>query len=122
MFTTIFSKWHHLTEISRDLWKWYSYRDYGIIAEPYFDLDFSKVLYLTETGRRWNGDKVSVRDSADGSINSLMRGKKSLSENILFNLHMISFLLANKVNSQTRSCLIFTLSDGLIIRLCGYRS
>ncbi len=47
---------------SKDLWKHYNYRDYGIIGEPYFDIDFSKVLYLTDTGRRWDGDKVSVRD------------------------------------------------------------
>lgn len=25
---------------NRDIWKHYNYRDYGIIAEPYFDLDF----------------------------------------------------------------------------------
>src|SRR5690625_6548111 len=68
MFATIFSKWHHLTEISRDLWKWYSYRDYGIIAEPYFDLDFSRVLYLTDTGRRWDGHKVSVRNRDPQSV------------------------------------------------------
>jgi len=47
---------------SRDLWKVYDYRDYGIIGEPYFDIDFSKVLYLTDTGRRWDGDKVNIRD------------------------------------------------------------
>jgi hypothetical protein len=46
----------------RDLWKTYSYRDFGIIGEPYFDTDFSKLLYLTDTGRRWDGFKVSVRD------------------------------------------------------------
>src|SRR5690625_5923258 len=70
---------------NRDLWKHYDYREYGIVAEPYFDLDFSKVLYLTDTGRRWNGDKVSVRDrSADSSINSFMRGKKPLSDNYSF--------------------------------------
>ena len=51
------SKWDN-----RDLWKRYSYRDFGIIAEPYFDVDFSEVLYLTDTGRRWNGYDVSVRD------------------------------------------------------------
>lgn len=51
------SKWDN-----RDLWKKYDYRDYGIIGEPYFDIDFDKVLYLTDTGRRWDGDKVSVRD------------------------------------------------------------
>jgi hypothetical protein len=44
------------------LWKYYNYRDYGIIGEPYFDVDFSKVLYLTDTGRRWDGDAISIRD------------------------------------------------------------
>lgn len=38
------------------------YRDFGIIGEPYFDMDFSKAFYLTDTGRRWDGYKVSVRD------------------------------------------------------------
>ena len=42
---------------SKDLWKHYDYRDFGIIGEPYFDIDFSEVLYLTDTGRRWDGDK-----------------------------------------------------------------
>lgn len=44
------------------VWEYYNYRDFGIIGEPYYDVDFSKVLYLTDTGRRWDGDKVSVRD------------------------------------------------------------
>lgn len=47
---------------SKDLWKSKSYHDYGIIGEPYFDVDFSKVFYLTDTGRRWDGFHVSVRD------------------------------------------------------------
>lgn len=51
------SKWD-----SRDLWKHYDYRQLGIVAEPYLDTDFSKVFYLTDTGRRWDGYKVSVRD------------------------------------------------------------
>lgn len=46
----------------RDLWKRYDYHDYGVIGEPYFDVDFSKVFYLTDTGRRWDGFRVSVRD------------------------------------------------------------
>ena len=58
---------------SKDLWKEYNYRDYGIIGEPYFDINFSKVLYLTDTGRRWDGEKVSVRDkvSAEGNLTDL---------------------------------------------------
>ena len=47
---------------NRDLWKKYDYRDFGIIGEPYFDMDFDDVFYLTDTGRRWDGWKVSVRD------------------------------------------------------------
>lgn len=47
---------------SRDLWKHYDYHDCGLIGEPYFDVDFSKVFYLTDTGRRWDGFNVSVRD------------------------------------------------------------
>lgn len=50
---------------SKDLWKKYNYRDFDIIGEPYFDTDFTKVYYLTDTGRRWDGDKVSVRDRVD---------------------------------------------------------
>lgn len=47
---------------SKDIWKKYDYRELGIESEPYLDTDFSKVLYLTDTGRRWDGYKVSVRD------------------------------------------------------------
>ena len=47
---------------SRDLWKHYDYHKLGIVTEPYLDTDFSQVFYLTDTGRRWDGFKVSVRD------------------------------------------------------------
>ena len=47
---------------SRLLWKYYDYHDYGILAEPYFDFTLEKMLYLTDTGRQWNGEAVSIRD------------------------------------------------------------
>jgi hypothetical protein len=47
---------------SKDIWLKYSYKELGIIGEPYLDIDFSKVFYLTDTGRRWDGYNVSVRD------------------------------------------------------------
>lgn len=31
---------------SKDLWKKYNYKDFGIIGEPYFDVDFKKVFYF----------------------------------------------------------------------------
>ena len=51
------SKWD-----GKDLWKKYDYKALGLIGEPYLDTDFSKVFYLTDTGRCWDGYKVSVRD------------------------------------------------------------
>lgn len=51
---------------SRVLWKYYDYHDFGIIGEPYFDINFDEVLYLTDTGRRWDGDSVNIRDLTTG--------------------------------------------------------
>lgn len=51
------SKWD-----SKDIWKNYDYHQLGIEFEPYFDTDFSKTFYLTDTGRRWDGFNESVRD------------------------------------------------------------
>lgn len=47
---------------NRLLWKYYDYRNFGIDFEPYFDVNMENVLYLTDTGRKWNGQKVSLRD------------------------------------------------------------
>ena len=51
------SKWD-----SRDLWQHYDYHTLGIETESYLDTNFSEVFYLTDTGRRWDGFQVSVRD------------------------------------------------------------
>jgi hypothetical protein len=56
---------------NRKLWEEYNYRDFEIIGEPYFDLDLRNVLYLTDTGGRWDGGKVSVRDKIPGLRNDL---------------------------------------------------
>lgn len=52
---------------NKDIWKKYDYKSLGLTGEPYLDIDFSKVFYLTDTGRRWDGDKVSVRDKMQTS-------------------------------------------------------
>ncbi len=60
---------------NRLMWERYSYRDLGITGEPYLDIDFQSVHYLTDTGRRWNGEKFSLRDrvssarAANGKVN-----------------------------------------------------
>jgi hypothetical protein len=47
---------------NKELWNKYDYQSLQIIGEPYYDIDFDKVFYLTDTGRRWDGWKSSVRD------------------------------------------------------------
>jgi hypothetical protein len=59
---------------NRDLWKRYDYRDFGIIGEPYFDVDFDKMFYLTDTGRRWDGWRVSVRDKVPQQAQWIKQG------------------------------------------------
>ena len=79
---------------NREIWNHYNYRDFGIIGEPYFDVDYNNVLYLTDTGRTWNNSKLSVRDKApvnfDLSFKSTMEIIKridQLPDRVMFNFH-----------------------------------
>ena len=47
---------------NQDLWEKFDYKDYGILAEPFLDVDYEKNYYLTDTGRSWNAFDYSVRD------------------------------------------------------------
>ena len=67
---------------NRDLWKKYDYRDFGIIAEPYLDLDFDQVLYLSDVARRWNGSKIALRDKVVSKFNFDFKTTYDLIENI----------------------------------------
>jgi len=81
---------------SKDLWKKYKYSDYSIIGEPYFDIDFDNVFYITDTGRKWDGDKVSVRDKVNTSFKFSYHAtqdiidalaKNELPDRIMFTFH-----------------------------------
>jgi hypothetical protein len=56
---------------SRILWKYFNYKDFGIAGEPYFGVNFEEVLYLTDTGRCWDGGTVSIRDKGLGIWNEV---------------------------------------------------
>ena len=47
---------------NKALWGKYDYKDFGVESEPYFDINFNEIFYMTDTGRRWDGWKYSVRD------------------------------------------------------------
>jgi hypothetical protein len=79
---------------NRDLWKKYDYKSVGLIGEPYFDIDFNKVAYLTDTGRQWDGDKVSIRDKVNSDFHMKFHSTKEiinhahlLPEQVMFTFH-----------------------------------
>lgn len=81
---------------SKQLWENYSYRELDIIGEPYFDVDFNKFIYLTDTGMKWNGEKTSIRDFVNtnfkhnfSSTGDIIKALKvnSLPDKIMFTFH-----------------------------------
>lgn len=79
---------------NRNIWKKYNYKKDGIIAEPYFDVDYNEVFYITDTGRAWNKKSVIVRDKVDTKLDipvkSIDHMIKMLSKNQLPNKLIIS--------------------------------
>ena len=71
------SKWD-----SRDLWNKYDYKSLGLVCEPYLDIDYSKVLYLKDTGGCWDGNKFSIRDSVTSGFNFQIHSTQDLIEHI----------------------------------------
>lgn len=59
---------------NRALWQKYDYKSLGIIGEPYYDINFNKVFYITDTGRRWDGWKMSVRDKVSQQEEWIRKG------------------------------------------------
>jgi|GEM_PF-2866490 len=99
---------------SRLLWTKYNYRDFGLIGEPYLDIDFNEVAYYTDTGRRWDGEQVSVRDKAIG-LNG--KQKKNLSRDFI--LLLILSVPPKLENCPLKSCSPSIHNAGLIIPLSG---
>lgn len=86
---------------NKSIWNKYDYKKLGIIGEPYFDVDFNQVFYLTDTGRRWDGWKTSVRDKVPQQEEWIKKGlvfhstddiivainKNRLPNQIIFTMH-----------------------------------
>jgi len=67
---------------NREIWEKYDYRDYGIIAEPYFDINFDEVFYITDTGRSWNNSSASIRDKVHSKFDIKIKNTHDLIEKI----------------------------------------
>lgn len=85
------SKWESL-----DLWKKTSLQNYDLIAEPYLSVDYSKVLYLTDNGSKWNATKDNIRDKVSSGLKVNIRTtdelieyfrSKKLPDQVILNIH-----------------------------------
>jgi len=85
------SKWD-----SRLLWSKYNLLDFGLIGEPYLSIDYTSVFYLTDTGSRWDGGNVSIRDTVSNNYDHSIRTtfqlinnfkNNKLPDQILINAH-----------------------------------
>jgi hypothetical protein len=47
--------------LNSDLWKDYDFREFEILGEPYLSISYNDVIYLSDTGRSWDG-RYSVKD------------------------------------------------------------
>ena len=103
---------------NRLIWEKYDFRILGIKAEPYFDVNFEEVLYLTDTGRRWDGGVVSIRDkaydvkSATNSENYYTDWTVKPIPGSLMNMTPTSIEFQNKYKFRTSSDLIRAAENG----------
>jgi len=67
---------------NRLLWEEYDYKQYEIIGEPYFDIDFNEVLYLTDSGRRWDQTRATIRDKVESKFDFHFRTTQDIIKNI----------------------------------------
>ncbi|GJQ64314.1 MAG: hypothetical protein SCALA702_33670 [Melioribacteraceae bacterium] len=90
---------------NKEVWRKYNYRDLGIIAEPYFDLDYEKVLYITDTGRAWNKTNVSVRDKVATSLSVNVKTTQQLIE-LIHEDHCPNQLMINTHPNRWNSSIV----------------
>lgn len=79
---------------NRAMWKSCNFNDFGLIGEPYLSLDFNKVLYLSDTSRRWNGTTFALRDKVESkfsfsftSTRDIIASIDKLPDHIMLTIH-----------------------------------
>ncbi len=82
---------------NRDLWKTEKQKlmlvqKYNVLGEIYLDIDYSDILYITDTGRNWQHDIANRRDLVDSNV------KLSFAS---------SELLIKYINNQPHNRLVF---------------
>ena len=85
---------------NKEIWNKYDYRSLQITGEPYYDVNFDEVFYLTDTGRRWDGWKTSVRDK-------VLQQKNWIKQGLVF--HSTNDIISALNNNQLPNKIMFTM-------------
>ncbi|WP_340817839.1 hypothetical protein [Methanolobus sp. WCC4] len=77
---------------NRDMWKSYDLSQFDLLGEPYLSIDYDKVVYLTDTGRKWNNSNVRVKDIVSSEL-----ANKDYIRNIRSTNDIIELIKSSKV-------------------------
>lgn len=78
---------------NRLLWLLFDYREHGVNLEPYFDIDYTKFVYITDAGRAWGDTNANQRDKVQGikaeirSIEDIIDLLGSGDQSLVLNIH-----------------------------------
>lgn len=78
---------------NRQLWDFYDIQDFGIIGEAYLSIDFSDILYISDTGRNW-GNRYKVKDNAGGMFGKEILSKLRNTDDVI---ELINEMKVNKI-------------------------
>ncbi len=48
--------------INQDIWTNHQFEKFGVIGDGFLSIDFSNILYITDTGRKWNSTWYNIKD------------------------------------------------------------
>ncbi len=85
---------------NRILWDHFNYRNDGILCEVYLDIDYSKVLYITDTGRSWNTSSANIRDKVSSGSGSTASEPLDVKYNFRATNDIIKAILSERLPYQ----------------------
>tara|TARA_Y100001970_G_C14245175_1_gene867598 strand:+ start:1882 stop:2649 length:768 start_codon:yes stop_codon:yes gene_type:complete len=100
------------------IWEKYNYRNYGIIADTSYDINFNEVFYITDNGWGWNKKNSSIRDKVKTNFDIPIKSthhfielvkNNILPNNIMLNAHPDTFFnpgfkwLANMIMIKSKN-------------------
>ncbi len=79
---------------NRQMWESSKLSDFSLIGEPYISLDFSKIMYFSDTTQQWNRSDVALRDKVKSGFDlpfsstlDIINNIHLLPDQVMFTMH-----------------------------------